>query len=337
MKLLSIDQAKVEEYIGEKNYSDLLHSINSFLDDVNHIYGRYFILMENEDIIACYVLCSPENYLFYIILNQHILKNIENFIIDFIETKDTKRVNIPVLKSDIATQLLLEDRGYKIECNKDCYLIYNKQLVGQIKNDLLKINLNKRNVLILTNNRNGLELYNRLKDIGENPILFSRRINKEAIEEVNIEYVISYNYSYIITDDVINAMGDKIINMHISLLPWNRGASPNFWSFIDNTPKGVTIHKIDSGLDTGEILFQKKIEFNEHKETFMTSYQILNKEIVNLLVENWENLKEKNYQIKKYNIKGTYHSIKDFKQFTDNFPVDWNETIYNFKKKCNIL
>ena len=29
----------------------------------------------------------------------------------------------------------------------------------------------------------------------------------------------------------------SFINMHISYLPWNRGFSPNIWSFIDNTPK----------------------------------------------------------------------------------------------------
>ena len=38
--------------------------------------------------------------------------------------------------------------------------------------------------------------------------------------------------------------------MHISYLPFNRGAHPNYWSFKDNSPKGVTIHFIDNGIDT---------------------------------------------------------------------------------------
>ena len=45
----------------------------------------------------------------------------------------------------------------------------------------------------------------------------------------------------------------------MSFLPYNRGSHPNFWSFIDDTPKGITIHEIDEGADTGNIVFQKKI------------------------------------------------------------------------------
>ena len=54
----------------------------------------------------------------------------------------------------------------------------------------------------------------------------------------------------------------KIINLHISYLPYNKGAHPNFWSFADNTPSGVTIHEVNENLDSGNIIFQKKIEFD---------------------------------------------------------------------------
>ncbi len=60
----------------------------------------------------------------------------------------------------------------------------------------------------------------------------------------------------------------SIINLHISFLPWNRGAHPNFWSFYDDTPKGVTIHLIDEGIDTGAIIYQKEITFDRNEKTF---------------------------------------------------------------------
>ena len=44
-----------------------------------------------------------------------------------------------------------------------------------------------------------------------------------------------------------------------------QGAHPNFWSFYDNTPSGVTIHLIDAGIDTGDVLYQKKLIFIQMK------------------------------------------------------------------------
>jgi methionyl-tRNA formyltransferase len=51
------------------------------------------------------------------------------------------------------------------------------------------------------------------------------------------------------------------LNLHISLLPLNRGAHPAAWAIREGTKHGVTIHKIDSGLDTGEIVYQEEIDY----------------------------------------------------------------------------
>jgi len=42
-------------------------------------------------------------------------------------------------------------------------------------------------------------------------------------------------------------------------LPYNKGSHPNFWSFIENSPKGVSIHEIDEGIDTGKLIASKKL------------------------------------------------------------------------------
>ena len=110
-------------------------------------------------------------------------------------------------------------------------------------------------VMFLTSNDNALALYEWL-DKREDVFLFHERISIEKVKELNPDWIISYNYKYIISQDVIEFMDGKILNMHISLLPWNRGANPNFWSFVDDTPKGVTIHQINKGLDKGKIMYQ---------------------------------------------------------------------------------
>jgi len=116
--------------------------------------------------------------------------------------------------------------------------------------------------------------------------------------------IISYNYKYIIKKDILKHY--KIINLHISYLPFNRGANPNIWSFIDNTPKGVTIHYIDEGIDTGDIISQKKVVLNKDM-TLKTSYKKLHKHIQNLFKFKFNNLQKSKKQ-SKY---GTIHYLKD--------------------------
>ena len=50
------------------------------------------------------------------------------------------------------------------------------------------------------------------------------------------------------------------LNVHPSLLPANRGPDPLFWTFHDgHRETGVTIHRMDEGLDTGPMVAQEKI------------------------------------------------------------------------------
>ena len=50
------------------------------------------------------------------------------------------------------------------------------------------------------------------------------------------------------------------LNVHPSLLPANRGPDPLFWTFHDGHHEtGVTIHRMDEGLDSGPIVAQEKI------------------------------------------------------------------------------
>jgi len=57
------------------------------------------------------------------------------------------------------------------------------------------------------------------------------------------------------------------INLHASLLPKYRGASPIKWAIVNGeTRTGVTTMRIDAGMDTGEMLLQREIEIGA-KET----------------------------------------------------------------------
>lgn len=106
----------------------------------------------------------------------------------------------------------------------------------------------------------------------------------------NIDFIISYGYRYILKKEVIERFINKAINLHISLLPWNRGADPNLWSFLEDTPKGITIHYIDCGVDTGDILAQRKVDFLPD-DTLRTSYQRLSMKIEELFRQLWPDIR----------------------------------------------
>ena len=104
------------------------------------------------------------------------------------------------------------------------------------------------------------------------------------------------------------------LNCHISYLPWNKGAHPNFWSFHDNTKKGISIHILDEGVDTGDIIFQKKILFS-NKDTLYTTHKKLNREMENYLIKKLPLIFKKKYKVKKQNKVGSFHKKKDINKY----------------------
>lgn len=186
-------------------------------------------------------------------------------------------------------------------------------------------------VLFLTNNRNTIPLYEWIAERCHTE-MYSERLTADYLKKLNPELVISYNYNYVISQECINTVHENIINMHISLLPWNRGASPNIWSFIDNTPKGVTIHMLSAGVDEGDILFQEEAYFDPQIETFQTTHTKLNDMIRYLFMRNWPIICSGQYkELRKKQIgNGSYHTTADLKELKENVTFDWSDNINDF-------
>ena len=169
------------------------------------------------------------------------------------------------------------------------------------------------NVLFLgnKNREHSVDLYNYLLGEKERVLFIDEKVSPDDLEEFKPDIIVSYNYRFIIRPEVFNYPKYGSVNLHISYLPWNRGADPNFWSFIDNTPKGVTIHCIDKGLDTGDIVVQKEAEFLKG-DTLKTSYEKLHSEIKNLFKEEWKNIRTGEYVRRAQNAdEGSYHKSSD--------------------------
>ncbi len=60
----------------------------------------------------------------------------------------------------------------------------------------------------------------------------------------------------ILREPMLSAFEGRIINLHLGLSPFYRGAGTNFWPLVNREPEyvGATIHYLDAGIDTGAIL-----------------------------------------------------------------------------------
>lgn len=77
------------------------------------------------------------------------------------------------------------------------------------------------------------------------------------------QWSIVFSFGHIIPENIINLFCHRIANIHPSLLPLYRGSSPLQSTILDDQPIGYTIIKLDTELDSGDILMQKKMEFDE--------------------------------------------------------------------------
>ena len=166
-------------------------------------------------------------------------------------------------------------------------------------------------------------------------IFTDEKINTNFLIDNKVTLIISYRYRHIIKKNIID-LNIRIINLHISYLPWNKGADPNFWSIIENTTKGITIHYIDYGIDTGDIIYQKKFEFN-HEETLSSTYKKLNYEIQQMFIDNFQDIYEnKCPRISQIENAGNHHFSKDKEKFLEKITNNggWEITI---KKLLEII
>lgn len=198
--------------------------------------------------------------------------------------------------------------------------------------------MEKKSILFLTNNQESLSLYQWLKERESDREVYviSNKLTYDMIKDLDPAFLVSYNYRYIIPGEILQYMQGKAVNLHTSYLPYNRGSSPNFFSFLEDTPKGVTIHEMTAELDKGRILCRKEISFDESEETFASTYNRLQQEIMELFKENWENIKNGTLTGFLPTEKGSYHTVKQLEAFRQEHPFSWSDNIAEKKQQWGL-
>ncbi|MGN1234671.1 MAG: methionyl-tRNA formyltransferase, partial [Christensenellaceae bacterium] len=94
------------------------------------------------------------------------------------------------------------------------------------------------------------------------PVFQPERIRNEtqALRALGGDLMVTCAYGQILTQEVLDSFPLGVYNIHASLLPKYRGASPIQWAVLNGEQEtGVTIMRTDVGVDTGDILLQRRI------------------------------------------------------------------------------
>lgn len=99
------------------------------------------------------------------------------------------------------------------------------------------------------------------------PYYYLRKEDSENLEKwmknLQPDLIVVYSMSHLLKENIFNIPKFGTINLHYSYLPEYRGPAPLFWEYYDSVLKpGVTLHYINKGEDTGDIIFQERVLIN---------------------------------------------------------------------------
>ena len=129
-------------------------------------------------------------------------------------------------------------------------------------------------------------------------LIESNTVNKESVLGLILEKKCNTAFSLscrsIIKPEFIKAFEGRVFNIHPSMLPRERGGGTFSWRIMNNQKEiSATIHLIDEGIDTGEIVLQKKRELDISKPLPSDFMIKTNQLYVELLVEFLDLIKKK--------------------------------------------
>ncbi|MEG0509515.1 MAG: formyltransferase family protein, partial [Eubacterium sp.] len=167
-------------------------------------------------------------------------------------------------------------------------------------------------------------------------ILIDKNINaKEFMTKVSkykSDLFVSMSFNQIFKRTIIETPKEKTINCHAGKLPFYRGRNILNWALINDEKEfGITVHYIDEGIDTGDIILQRTFPITD-KDNYSTLLKIAYIECANILYDAIKMIQNRNFVVKKQveiDPNGFYCGIRTIGDEN----LNWNQTsrvIFNF-------
>jgi len=151
------------------------------------------------------------------------------------------------------------------------------------------------------------------KEIENDKIINVDSVNNKntisKIKEINPDVII-VNGTRILSSKVLEATNAVIVNTHVGITPKYRGVHGGYWALVnkDYENLGVTIHLIDEGVDTGNIIYQDVIKIT-NRDNFITYPLLQLNKGIELMKLTLNDIKTQNIKTSKNNLKSKlwYH------------------------------
>jgi methionyl-tRNA formyltransferase len=78
----------------------------------------------------------------------------------------------------------------------------------------------------------------------------------------------------IIKPTILDVPCQSTLNSHPGLLPWLRGSTSVGWALYKDLPQGATVHFVERGIDTGDIIFSRQLPVYHHDTYESINYRI---------------------------------------------------------------
>jgi len=161
----------------------------------------------------------------------------------------------------------------------------------------------------------------------------SRFCRDNNIETITLEQaysmedllLISIQYDLILRPERFRSV--RLYNIHFSLLPAYKGVYPAIWPILNGeVQSGVTLHVIDSGIDTGDVIDQLAVPILLN-DTARDLYLKCQEAAVIVFKKNLEDLLNKEYVSNPQPSVGSFYYSKNSIDFSNN-KIDLNRTAY---------
>ncbi|MFL5383160.1 MAG: formyltransferase family protein [Longimicrobiaceae bacterium] len=80
------------------------------------------------------------------------------------------------------------------------------------------------------------------------------------LRRLELDWIVGIHFPYLVPTEVLAVPRQGVLNLHPALLPWNRGWHTPTWALLEGTPAGATLHFMDAGFDTGDVVLQRPLE-----------------------------------------------------------------------------
>ena len=169
-------------------------------------------------------------------------------------------------------------------------------------------------VVFLGTNNYGQEIYRWLcdRDGVEVRAMLTDPTQLDLVETIAPDVVVAAGFSHIVPPEILAVPEEGCLNVHPGVLPETRGFNPNVWSIVDDLPAGATVHYMDEGVDTGDVIATREVE-TSFADSGKDVYQRVERACVELFRAVWPDVETGSVEsVAQADGEGNYHRKQEF-------------------------